>query len=431
MKSDRERWDARYAAGDDRHDVEPLPLLVEWVPRLAPGRALDVAAGRGRHALLLARAGWTVDAVDISLEALRTLRARAASADLRINLVLADLDGFACRPASYDLVVQTFFLKRRLLPRLRRWVRPGGLLYIETHLAGPDAPGHSRYALRPGELRRTCPGWEVLAYDEGAHPEGRRSIATARLLARRPAGRRRTGRPPHRTPQGVAEAHPMIAVAIDGPMGSGKSTVAREVARRLGFRYIDTGAMYRAVAVAALRRRISPDDEGALAALAHAIRIELHPTPDGTSRVLVDGEDVTPSLRSVEVNRVVSRIARVPGVREALGTLQRRLGERGGVVMEGRDIGSVILPQAQVKVFLTASPEVRAQRRQAELATLGEAVPLADVRRIEEEDDRAATTRAVAPLRVAPGATVIDSTGMTVAQVVDQILRLVSRARGI
>lgn len=189
--------------------------------------------------------------------------------------------------------------------------------------------------------------------------------------------------------------------------------------------------MYRAVAVAALRQGISPDDDAALAALARRIRLDLRPTPDRTSRVFVDGEDVTAQLRTVEVNRIVSRVARVPGVREALGGLQRALGAAGGVVMEGRDIGSVILPGAQVKVYLTASAEARARRRQAELRAGGETVALDDVRRIEEEDDRAATTREVAPLRVAPGAVVIDSTDLTVAQVVEQILALVGRARGL
>lgn len=222
-----------------------------------------------------------------------------------------------------------------------------------------------------------------------------------------------------------------IAIAIDGPMGSGKSTVAREVARRLGFRYIDTGAMYRAVAVAALRRGVSPDDAEALADLAGRVRLAVEPADGGGARVCVDGEDVTPDLRSVEVNRVVARVARVPGVRAALGAIQRALGAAGAVVMEGRDIGSVILPDAEVKVFLTASPEARARRRQAELAAAGEHLPLEDVRRIEAEDDRLATTREVAPLRVAPDAVVIDSTHATVEQVVEQILALARRARGL
>ncbi len=219
-------------------------------------------------------------------------------------------------------------------------------------------------------------------------------------------------------------------MAIDGPMGSGKSTVAREVARRLGFRYVDTGAMYRAVAVTALRRGISPDDAETLARLAGEIHLRVEPASDGTSRLLVDGEDVTAALRSVEVNRIVSRVARVPGVRQALADLQRALGV-AGVVMEGRDIGSVILPGAEIKVFLTASREARARRRQAELASAGEAVPLEDVRRIEAEDDEAAMTREVAPLRVAPDAVVIDSTDLTIEQVVEQILALADRARGL
>lgn len=222
-----------------------------------------------------------------------------------------------------------------------------------------------------------------------------------------------------------------ITVAIDGPMGSGKSTVAREVARRLGFRYVDTGAMYRAVAVMALRRGVSPDDPDALDRLAQDIRLTVEPAPDGTSRVLVDGEDVTGALRSVEVNRIVARVARNPGVRRALSRIQRALGESGNVVMEGRDIGSVILPHAEVKVFLTASPEARARRRQAELMAAGEHVPLEEVRRIEAEDDREATTRDVAPLVVAPGATVIDSTSLSAEQVVGHILALADRARGL
>jgi cytidylate kinase len=222
-----------------------------------------------------------------------------------------------------------------------------------------------------------------------------------------------------------------LAVAIDGPMGSGKSTVAREVARRLGFTYIDTGAMYRAVAVAAIRRGVSADDPAALAALARAITLSFEPPSDGGPRVLVDGEDVTSELRSVRVNQIVAKVARPPGVREVLGALQRSLGSRGTVVMEGRDIGSVILPHARVKVFLTASMDVRAQRRQMELAAGGTPLPLEAVRTIIEEDDRMATTREVAPLHVAPGAVVIDSTALTVGQVVDQIVALVERARGL
>ncbi len=228
----------------------------------------------------------------------------------------------------------------------------------------------------------------------------------------------------------MAETRADLAVAIDGPMGSGKSTVAREVARRLGFRYVDTGAMYRAVAAAAIRRGVAPGDAEGLALLAQAVTLDFEPQ-DGSARVLVDRDDVTSSLRSVDVNRLVARVAKVPQVREALGAIQRRLGDRGRVVMEGRDIGSVILPHAQIKVFLTASIDARARRRQAELAAGGTAMALDDVRRIIEEDDRLASTREIAPLLVAPGALVIDSTALTVDQVVDEIVTMVERARGL
>jgi CMP/dCMP kinase len=219
-------------------------------------------------------------------------------------------------------------------------------------------------------------------------------------------------------------------VAIDGPMGSGKSTIAREVARRLGYRHIDTGAMYRAVAAAALRRGVSTDDAEGLTVLAGRVRVELPPGGDGV-RVYVDDEDVTAGLRTVLVNRVVGRVARIPGVRAALRDTQRALGDEGGVVMEGRDIGTVILPDAAVKVFLTASAEERARRRQAELAAAGQDVPLDEVRRIEAEDDDAAMKREVAPLVVAPHATVIDSTNLAVDDVVARVLELVDRARGL
>jgi cytidylate kinase len=300
---------------------------------------------------------------------------------------------------------------------------------FDTHLAVPDRSDGSRYVLQPQEARRLFARWDLLAYAEGPESDGARTIETVRLVARRPLARR-SPRPSHRIREGVVQ-RAAVAVAIDGPMGSGKSTVAREVAKRLGFQYVDTGAMYRAIAVAAIRRGVAPDDADALASLARAITLSFESQPDGSVRVLVDGDDVTPALRTVEVNRIVFRVARVPGVRDALGTLQRALADRGGVVMEGRDIGSVILPDAEVKVFLTASIEVRAGRRQAELAGSATPMPLEEVRRIIEEDDRAATTREVAPLRVAPGAVVIDSTRLSVDQVVDQIVGLVERARGL
>ncbi len=190
MRKDRERWDARYAGGDRRHDSGPAPLLVEWLPRWSAGRALDVAAGLGRHALMLARSGWTTDAVDISAEGLRILRRRAREAGVTVNTVLADLDAFACRPRSYDLIVDAFYLSRPLIPKFWRWLRPGGVVVFETHLAAPGADGGSRYALTCGEARQLFAHWELLAYAEGPEEEGARVIDTVRLVARRPPARR-------------------------------------------------------------------------------------------------------------------------------------------------------------------------------------------------------------------------------------------------
>ena len=185
MRKDRERWDTRYASGERRHDSGPAPLLVEWLPRWSAGRALDIAAGLGRHALMLANSGWTADAVDISAEALRILRRRAREAGVTVNIVLADLDAFACRPGSYDLIVDTFYLSRPLIPKFWGWLRPGGVVMFETHLATPGADG-GRYALTRGAARRLFAGWELLAYAEGPEEDGARVIDTVRLLARRP-----------------------------------------------------------------------------------------------------------------------------------------------------------------------------------------------------------------------------------------------------
>jgi len=200
VKGDRAKWEARYASGDPRHDAAPVPLLASWVTRLTPGRALDIGAGLGRHAILLAGHGWTVDAVDISLNGLAELRRRAQRAGVRVNLVAADLDDFAVRPASYDLIVQTFFLDLRLLPRLRCWLRPGGYLYIETHVRTPGERSGGRYALGPGELKRLVRGWEIVAYAEGDRPEGVHRFATAGALVRRPADSRPAVRSEEHTP---------------------------------------------------------------------------------------------------------------------------------------------------------------------------------------------------------------------------------------
>lgn len=188
MHGDRAQWDARYAAGDRRHDVGPAALLVRWLPRWPAGRGLDVAAGLGRHALLLAKNGWIVDAMDISREGLVILRQRARDAGLSVHTVLADADTFECRPASYDLIVDTFFLNRRLIRRFRRWLRPGGVVYFETHLATPGRADGHRNALRPQEARRLFAGWDLLEYEEGPEHDETRTIDTVRLVARWPGG---------------------------------------------------------------------------------------------------------------------------------------------------------------------------------------------------------------------------------------------------
>lgn len=200
----------------------------------------------------------------------------------------------------------------------------------------------------------------------------------------------------------------MTVVAIDGPAGAGKSTVARAVARELGFTYLDTGAMYRAVAFAAAQRNADP------ASVARALNIEVR-----GGRMTVDGRDVSEDIRSPAVSEAASRAAADPEVRRAVVELQRRLLRNGDWVAEGRDIGTVVAPDAELKVFLTAEPEERARRRAAELG-LDPARVLAE-QAIRDERDR---TREHSPLAAADDAVVLDSTHMTLSEVVAQIARL-------
>jgi cytidylate kinase len=214
-----------------------------------------------------------------------------------------------------------------------------------------------------------------------------------------------------------------LTIAIDGPVGSGKSTLARRVAELLGYVYIDTGAMYRALALKALRRGISLDATDQLVALARETRIDLR-AQDGTQHVFLDGEDVTAAIRTPEVSQVASKVAVVPGVRKVLVAEQRRAGEQGGVVMEGRDIGSVVFPDAGLKIFLTASPEVRAERRWREHQQKGEEIDLA--RTLEEirERDQRDRERSTSPLVRAPDAVVVDSTAMEPEEVARLVVML-------
>lgn len=221
-----------------------------------------------------------------------------------------------------------------------------------------------------------------------------------------------------------------LVIAIDGPAGAGKSTVARSVARRLGYLYIDTGAMYRAVTLQALRQRVDMDDAAGLMALARAVDIRLVPGAEGRQRVFLDGEDVTEAIRSPEVDAAVSRVAMVPGVREAMVAAQRRMARGGGVVLDGRDTGTHVAPDADVKFFLTAQPATRVARRLSQLRRQGHLVDEAEVARDLAERDRLDYGRDVAPLRRARGAIQIDTSTLEPDQVVETILSFCLGAGG-
>ena len=214
-----------------------------------------------------------------------------------------------------------------------------------------------------------------------------------------------------------------LIIAIDGPVGSGKSTVARRVAEMLGFTHLDSGAMYRAVAWKALRDAVPLDSPEKLSELAEASRIDLVPQ-DGRLRVMLDGEDITDAIRTQEVSRAASLVAVISGVRHPMVAEQRRAGERGGVVMEGRDIGSVVFPHADLKIFLDASPEVRAGRRQLELRERGESFEFARVLADVRERDRRDRERKVSPLVRAADAVLVDNTAMDAEETARAIVLL-------
>ncbi len=213
-------------------------------------------------------------------------------------------------------------------------------------------------------------------------------------------------------------------VTIDGPSGSGKGTIARAVARHAGWHLLDSGALYRLVALAGVLGGLSPDDREGHASLASAMDVVFGIDPQGDELVTLNGRDVTSDIRSETAGQGASRVAAWPNVRMALLDRQRAFAAPPGLVADGRDMGTIVFPQAQLKIFLTASPEERAQRRYKQLKDKGSGVSLAALSREITERDLRDSTRAVAPLKPAPDARVIDSTGLTIDEVVGRVLEL-------
>lgn len=218
-----------------------------------------------------------------------------------------------------------------------------------------------------------------------------------------------------------------LVITIDGPAASGKSTTARTVARRLGYNYLDTGAMYRAMGFKAIKAGVDVADEAGMAELARNTSIDVETLASGT-RIILDGVDVTDDLRSPEVSAAASAVAALGPVRERMVEIQREIGAGGGIVAEGRDIGSVVFPEAEVKIYLDADLRTRAVRRKKELNGKGTRVELARVERDIRSRDKTDSNRQHSPLVIPEGATVVNTTYLTIEEQIEEVLREV-RAR--
>ncbi len=221
----------------------------------------------------------------------------------------------------------------------------------------------------------------------------------------------------------------MIHIAIDGPAGAGKSTIARALAAQIGFIYVDTGALYRTVGLFMLRAGVDPADAEAVVPRLNGVQIALT-FSEGEQHVLLSGEDVSEAIRTPEVSMAASAVSAIPAVRAFLLSLQKELAAANNVIMDGRDIGTVILPDAQLKIFLTASPQARAQRRFAQLQEKGEAVSYDEVLRDIQKRDEQDMTRAAAPLKPAPDARLVDTSDCTLEESIARVRELVRDVLG-
>lgn len=222
----------------------------------------------------------------------------------------------------------------------------------------------------------------------------------------------------------------MISIAIDGPSGAGKSTISRKAAEKFGFIYVDTGAIYRTIGLATKIRGVSLDDTAAVIELLPTLEIELKYNDAGEQHMYLDGNDVSRDIRLPEVSMLASKVSAIPAVREFLVDMQRGMAEKYDVIMDGRDIGTVILPNADLKIFLTADVRDRAHRRYEELRTKGMEKPFDEVLAEMEKRDEQDTQRAAAPLKAADDAVLLDTSGNTLEESIDEVCRLISEKTG-